>query len=215
MEGETARQSGQGYTPSRSKHPRQHIADERQARNENDQKPERIRIERAPRIDGLVRQEGKGDEGRDQESQARIDIVPAELGDEPVQRLFVGEDGGSDDAETDGKLAMTEHDHNAEQKHDNRGNLGGQPLAVSARPRRDDIARPDEGADDQEGGRQDPRGREGSRQPPGSCTEKRQQDEGAQSGDAMGFLLLGLALFTLDADECAEQDCRGEVERDR
>ena len=106
------------------------------------------------RIDGAVRQEGKGDEGRDQESEPAEHIVPVKLGDEPVQRLFVGQDGGGDDAEADGEAAMTEHDYNAEQKHDDRGNLGGPFLASSARPRRYDIARADKGADDQEANRQ-------------------------------------------------------------
>ena len=122
---------GQRRAAARPEPARQHIADERQARNEDHEQPQRVGIERAPRIDGLVRQERQRDEGRDQEPQAGEDVVPAELLHEAMQRLLVGEHGGGDDAEPDGERSIAEHDHGAEQEHDDRGDLGGEPLAVS------------------------------------------------------------------------------------
>src|SRR3974377_2304841 len=55
------RQSRQASSPGLSKYPRQHIADERQARNKNHEQPQLVGIERAPRIDGLVGQERECD----------------------------------------------------------------------------------------------------------------------------------------------------------
>ena len=51
-----------------------------------------------------------------------------------MQRLLVGENRGGHDAEPDRQRLVAVHDHGAEQKHDDRGNFGGQPLAILTRP---------------------------------------------------------------------------------
>ena len=63
-----------------------------------------------------------------------IDVVPAELGHQPVQRLLVGEHGRRHDAEPDRQLAVAEHGHGAEQAdHDGR-DLGGEAERIRAGP---------------------------------------------------------------------------------
>jgi len=117
-------------------------------------------------------------------------------------------------AKADRELLVAEHDHGAEQEHDDRRNLGGQALAGLARSRGDAIAGHDEGTHDHERGSEDPGNRKGSRQPTRGRSEKRQQNKGAQARNVAGFLLLGLALLALDADESAQQDGGSEIERD-
>jgi hypothetical protein len=148
--------NGQRHASARPKQASQHIADQRQARNEDHQQPQFVGVERPPWIDRLVWQERQRDEGRDQQPQAGIDIVPAELLHEAMQRLLVGKHRGSDHAKPDGERRIAEHDHGAEQEHDHRRDLGGQPFAVLARPRCDEIAGDDHGADNQKRGRKDP-----------------------------------------------------------
>src|SRR5262249_55727488 len=60
-----------------------------------------------------------------------------------------------DHAKADGERRIAEHDHGAEQEHDDRRNFGGKTFAVLARPRRDEITGDDHGADDQKRGSKD------------------------------------------------------------
>ena len=109
-------------------------------------------IERAPRVDRLVRQQRQRNEGRDQQPRARIDVVPAELVDEAVQRLLIGEHGGGHHGEADGKLGMAEHHHRAQDEDDDGGDFGGEALSVLARARRDEIADGNKSAGDNKRG---------------------------------------------------------------
>ena len=208
---EAAGQAGQRLAALRPEQPGQHIADQRQARDEDDEQPELVGIERAPGVDRLVWKQRQRDEGGDQQPQAGEDVVPAELVDEAVQRLLVGEHRGGDDGKADGERLVAEHDGGAEQEDDDAGHLGGEPLVVLARARRGEVAGGDEGADGEQRRGEDPGRGELFRHPAGGGAEQRQQDEGAQAGDVAGVVLLRLPLLALDADQRAEQDGGGEV----
>ena len=132
-----------------------------------------------------------------------------------MQRLLVGEHRGGDHPESDGELALAEHDESAEQEDDDGGDLGGEALAPIARPHCDEITGNDECADDEKRRGQDPGRGQILREKAGGRAEQGQQGEGPQARDVAGLLLLGLALLALDADKRAEQDGDGEIAGDR
>ena len=113
-------------------------------------------------------QKRQRDESRDQHPHAGIDVVPTQLLDEAMQRLLVGEHRRGDHANTNGKRLVAEHHNGAEQEHNHRGNLGGQPLA-------DD----NQGPDNQDGRSQDPGRRGLALEPAGHGAQKSKQCEGA------------------------------------
>src|SRR5690349_7214787 len=69
-------------SPRRTEPARQHIADQRQARDQDHEQPELVGVECAPWVDGPVRQKRQRDESRDQQPHAGIDVVPTQLLDD-------------------------------------------------------------------------------------------------------------------------------------
>jgi hypothetical protein len=103
-----------------------HVADQREARDQDHQQPELVGVERVPRIERPIRQQRQDDEGRDQQADAGIDVVPAQFRHQPVQRLLVGEGSRGHDPQPDRELAVPKHGHGAEEEDRDRGDLGGQ-----------------------------------------------------------------------------------------
>ena len=124
-------------------------------------------------------QKRQRDESRDPHPHAGIDVVPTQLLDEAMQRLLVGEHRRGDHANTNGKRLVAEHHNGAEQEHNHRGNLGGQPFVIRSRLGIDEVADDNQGPDNQDGRSQDPGRRGLALEPSGHGAQKSKQCEGA------------------------------------
>ncbi len=172
--------------------------------------PPRVAAITVPGVERAVRQQRQDDEGRDQQADAGIDVVPADLGDEPVQGLLVGQHRGGHHAEPDRQVAVTEHGHGTKQADRDSRKLGGEAQRVRPLAGHDHVAREDLPCHGEHGHRQQPDESRGLRQIPRDSADQRHQNERAQAGDAW-VVFLRLALLALDADQGSDQQRGGEV----
>ncbi len=205
---QAAGQAGDDGAAPRAKPAGRHVSDHRQAGDHDHQQPELAGIERVPRIDGLVRQQRQDDETGDQQPEAGEQVIPADLVDQAMQRLLVGQQRGDDDRKAHRQRGVIQRRQAGQQRHRDRRHFGDEsdrpfPL-LRVHQEAGHHGDPRHDHDDQ----QRPDALELRRQEAADRADHRHQHEGADAADGG----LGLApLLTLDADQRADQDRDGEI----
>ena len=188
----------------------QQVAREVQPRDQHHHQPDLVRVHhvegRRPEV--LVRNEGQDDDAHDRELERRLDVRRLDAARELVQPLLQREHAAARHGEAGRERHLAAQAQVAEQEGEQRRDLGGDSEVP---PRRaDGVGHGHEPGNSHEEREGEPRLLERLLEVGGQGARERDQPEGPHPGEAALLALLALAL---EAEQHAEPERRGELQR--